>query len=118
MRQIRKDLNTLREKDLINLLLFTIYKLTDDPKYATISELIYTVDKDSLYNLCSIYGGMTIKIPTIKELELVINVLLVYQYINFENKTLDDACELVKINKSKELVDLLNKITEIINNYE
>ena len=62
---LKHNISDLKEKDLYSIILYSIYKLTGDPQYSTISELIYTLNKDSLLNLCSVFGGCTIKIPTI-----------------------------------------------------
>ena len=51
MRQLTRDVSKLKEDDVINVLLYAIYKLTNDPEYSAISELAYVLDKDSLYKL-------------------------------------------------------------------
>ena len=51
MRQLTRDVSKLKEDDVINVLLYAIYKLTNDPEYSAISELAYVLDKDSLYFL-------------------------------------------------------------------
>ena len=95
--QTTKDLEKLREKDLVSLILFCIYKLSNDPEYSAISELIYVLDKDSLYKLCATYGGCTIKIPTIQELKTLVNVFLIYQYVNVDGLPFVDACNLLGV---------------------
>ena len=117
MSQINKDISKLKESDILNIILYGIYKLSGNQKYSTLSELIYVLDKDSLYKLCSVFGGITIRVPTLNELELLVNVLLIYQYINIEKKSLDEACELVGVKKSKDLVLLYNELVKILNEY-
>lgn len=117
MSQINKDISKLKESDILNIILYGIYKLSGNQRYSTLSELIYVLDKDSLYKLCSVFGGITIRVPTLNELELLVNVLLIYQYINIEKKSLDEACELVGVKKSKDLVLLYNELVKILNEY-
>ena len=78
---LKHNISDLKEKDLYSLILYSIYKLTGDPQYSTISELIYTLNKDSLLNLCSVFGGCTIKIPTIEELKIFSSALVIYEGI-------------------------------------
>ena len=88
---IVKSLEELEKPDIYSLLLFSIYKLYDDPQYSTLSELVYTLDKSNLFNFLSMYGGMTIKVPTLQELQMMLDALLLYQYIHFENMESKDA---------------------------
>ena len=37
----RLDLDLMKEKDLINLMLFGLYRLKDDPMYASLCDLIF-----------------------------------------------------------------------------
>ena len=81
-----KNLEQLKIKHLYSILLFVLYKLKDDNKYSTLSELAYLLDKDSLLKLCQYYGGMTITIPTIEDLDKVLNGMLVYQKVDLEHQ--------------------------------
>lgn len=108
MRQITKDLNTLEEKDLITIILYCIYKFTQDPNYATISELAYTLDKDSLYKLCSTFGGTTIKVPTLREYRNMVKVMLIFDYVNSDGLTFSEASE-----KAGVTDDELDSVTEM-----
>ena len=110
----------LKYNDIWNIILYAIYKMTNDPKYSTLSELIYTLDKDSLLNLCATFGGLTIKIPTKQELELMINVLAAYQLVNFEHKTFNEVYQELELSRfqKNEFIKAYNTITEILKNYE
>ena len=63
--QIVEALNSLNKTDIYSLMLFTLYKLHDDPEYTTLTELIYLLDRDSLAKFFKMYEGMTIKVPKI-----------------------------------------------------
>lgn len=81
---IVKGLNELSEKDVYSMLLFSLYKLKDDPQYAVLSELIYLVDKDSLMRLLSVMEGITIKIPKVNELKTLVAAMELYQLVNMQ----------------------------------
>ena len=91
MSTLKEDLNNLKMSDTFSLLFFVLYKLKDVKEYSTLSELAYILDKDSLLSLCEYFGGMTIRIPTVDEIESVINSLLLYQYIDIDGYSYDEA---------------------------
>ena len=89
------------------MLLFVLYKMKDIDEYSLLSELAYVLDKQSLLNLCEYFGGMTLKIPTIDELESLLNSMMIYQYVELEGMSYDeavakvgfDSCDLRKVKK-------------------
>jgi hypothetical protein len=117
--KIKENLLTLHDMDIWSLILFVLYKLKDIPEYSTISEMAYVLDKDNLLKLCEYFGGITIKIPTIDELELLIYSLVLYQYVNLDHMEYDKAIELI----GKESIDLRAvksgyiKICEVLSKY-
>lgn len=115
-----KSLEKLDEKDIYSLLLFVLYKLKNDDKYSTLSQLVYILDKNSLFNLLSVYGGLTITIPKVEDLRLVICGLLIYQLIKFENYDLDSAIKEVKTGEYSEemLRTTYLKVSEVVSNYD
>ena len=94
------DIKALSEDDLINEILYLIYKLNDNPKYSTISELIYVLGKDTLFKLCSIFGGCEIKVPTLLELKLFTGALYIYSAMNNDGITFEDAFKELKLDSS------------------
>lgn len=86
-----QELNNLKSQDIYSLILFALYKLREIPEYSTLSELAYIVDKENLLKLCEYFGGLTIKIPTIEDLEFTMYALSVYQHVNIEGMQLDEA---------------------------
>lgn len=93
--KIKQEVLKLKQTDIYSLMLFILFKLRDNKEYSTISELSYVLDKDNLLNLCEYFGGLTIKIPTIDELESVVYALMLYQYIHFEHKEMKQALDLI-----------------------
>lgn len=116
---IMKDINLLKENDIYNLILFAIFKFTNNPEYSTISELIYTLDKDGLLKLCSTFGGCTIRVPTITELKLFTCALVIYQEMNINHKTFNEAYKLTGLDNSrkKEVANIYSNIISVINDY-
>ena len=118
--RIKENLITLSDMDTWSLVLFVLYKIKDIPEYSTISELAYVLDKDNLLKLCEYFGGLTIKIPTIDELELLVHSLVLYQYVNIDGMEYDKAIEIV----GKDSLDLRAiksgyiKICEILSKYK
>ena len=101
-------------------MIFTLlYYFKQDDNYSTLSELIYILDKNSLLKLCQFYGGQTITIPKLDELENIIYALIIYQYVNIEHIPIEKCWQLIgnkKINK-KQINKLYLKISEILNSY-
>ena len=114
-----KNIGLLKNKDIYHILLYAIYKCTDDPDYSIISELIYAMDEKSLLNFCSIFGGCTIKVPTIDELKVYTNGLLVYQLI-MEGKSFNDAFKETGLSGKykKDIVKIYTALKDIIDEYE
>ena len=113
------DIKTLKDTDCYSLILFCLYKLIDVPEYSSLSELVYVLDKQNLLNLCEYFGGQTITIPTIDELEALTYALLLYQYVNVEKKDYAESLELIG-NDSKDLrlvKKSYTKLCEIIEKY-
>ena len=116
---ITQGLNNLKETDLYSLSLFSLYKLIGIPEYSSLSELAYVLDKENLLNLCEYFGGQTIKIPTIDELESLVYSLLLYQYVKIEKMDYNEAIQLIG-HESKDLRAVKSnyrKLLEVMKNY-
>ena len=118
-RETREKLESLKTTDIYSLILFSMFKLKNEPKYSTLSELVYLIDKESLFNLIDYYGGLTIKIPTAKEFKTVINALLLYQYVQGENIEFSEAFKLLDSDfQTSEVKECYFKIIDIIEKYD
>jgi hypothetical protein len=89
--KIEEYLSKLKETDIYSLVMFALFKMHNIPEYASISELSYILDKENLFKLCEYFGGLTIRIPTLDELENMICALLVYQLVNIEHREYDEV---------------------------
>lgn len=88
---IKDELNRLKTKDIYSLMLFALYKASEIREYSTLSQLAYILDKDNLLRLCEFYGGLTIRVPTVEELETIVYALLVFQKVDIEHQSLEST---------------------------
>ena len=119
MGTINTKLNNLKESDMWNFILFTLFKLRELPEYSAISELAYVLDKQNLINLCEYFGGLTVTIPTIDDLEITIQALLVYQYVECDHVSFEEAIK--KLNTQdvnyRKIKNTYLKIKELLTSY-
>ena len=110
---IKKELDNLSTADIYSLMLFVLYKSTEIPEYSSLSQLAYILDKDSLLKLCEFYGGLTIKIPTVQELDSLLQGLLLFQLVDIEKENLEEMSSKF----DKETLTTYQHIKEILKNY-
>lgn len=120
MNSTKKMLEEMTSSDAYSLIFFVLYKLRDIPEYSTLSELMLMFDKDSVTKFLKYYGGMTIRIPTEEELNLVINVLLMYIYINVNGEPRESAMRHANLSsyKKRDVNDVYDKLSSILENYD
>lgn len=117
--KIVESLNALNKTDVYSLLLFTLYKMNNLPEYSTLSELCYILDGDNLSKFLSYFGGMTIKVPTLRDMRLMLQGLLLYQYVNIEEGDYNEALKaLVDEFSEDEIKTVYNKIVEVTKEYD
>jgi hypothetical protein len=117
---INSELSKLKETDIWSLLLFVLFKIKDTDEYSAISELAYVLDKRSMLKLCEYFGGCTITIPTIDELEHLIYGLLLYQYVDIEKMDYNESLNKIYSEGTSKL-DINNtykKIKNVLDTYE
>lgn len=114
------NLDNLKIPDIYSLLMFVLFKAKEVPEYSTLSELVYMLDKDSLLKLCQNFGGMTIKIPTLDDIEILIYSLLMYQRVNVENQQLDIVAKefQLKSYKLKQIKQMYIKLCNVLEEYD
>ena len=117
---IKQNLNTLHLSDIYSLMLFVMYKVQEIPDYAVLSELCYLLDGANLTRLLTYFAGRTVKFPTEKEMAIVTNALLMYQYINIDGNSLTEAQG--KLNgltakQKDETLELYLKIIPVMKSY-
>lgn len=118
--QINEALLALDKEDVYSMMLFVLYKLRDNPDYMALSELGYILDGSDLTKFLGYYGGMTITIPTLKDLRLVTQALTLYQLVNLEEHSFEDAVKALRDDEftDDELKQTYAKLVELMGNYE
>lgn len=117
---IKTELKKLKEIDIWSLMLFVLYNFQKIPEYSTLSELAYIVDEKTLLKLCEYFGGQTITIPTIDQLEETIYAMLLYQYTDIEHIPFEEALLLLRVNKNQEksIKNCYKTLKYVLSNYE
>ena len=118
--KIGESLNKLTKKDVYSLVLFTLFKLKDKKEYSTLSELSYILDNDNLSKFLRYFGGMTITVPTLRELKLITQALLLYQFVNIDECDFSAALKKVcgdEFNNT-EMKNTYSNLLEVIKDYE
>ena len=101
---IREELDKLTTSDIYSLMLFALYKAGDLPEYSSLSQMSYILDKKNLLKLCEFFGGTTIRIPTISELEELLDALLVYQLVDIEGGDIEEAFSTARAKRGSDLI--------------
>ena len=117
---IKNELQKLNTVDIWSLMLFVLYNFQKIPEYSAISELAYVLDERNMLKLCEYFGGQTIKIPTIDQLEETLYAMLLYQYVDIEKISFDEAIHLLNVDKSKEksIKNNYKTLKCVLSNYE
>ena len=117
---IKKSLDELKTTDVYSMVLFALYQLGNDTQYSTLSELVYILDKKSLFNFLECYGGMTIKVPTVKELKIIVNALLLYELVQLEGISIEEAYQQIDAEEFhfKDIKDVYLKVCSILEKYD
>lgn len=118
--RVTNELSKLNDRDLYSLVLFALFRLREIPEYSTLSELVYILDEKSMVKLCEYFGGLTIQIPTIEELESIVYSLLIYQDVNINGESYITAVD--RINKDTSALRKIKadyeRICKILDQYE
>ena len=117
---IIRALEELDKNDIYSLILFALYRLKDNSKYSTLSELIYVLDNENFIKFINYYGGKTITVPTIKDLTNILQALLAFEEMNNTDKSLDDILRDLSLTEKdkKEMIRTINLIEQIVGEYD
>ncbi len=116
---IKTELTTLKNEDIYSLMLFTLYQCRKTNEYSSLSELAYILDEKNLLNLCEYFGGTTITIPKIEELELLLCGMSVFKSIHIDKLSVEDSLSLYKNHKFSidEIKESYLKISDTMSSY-
>ena len=114
---IIKALEELDKKDIYSLILFCLYKLKNNPNYSTLSELIYVLDNENFIKFINYYGGQTITIPTITDLNNILTSLLALEDLENNDSNLDAILKKldVKVSDKKQVIQNMQVLKELLN---
>lgn len=118
-KETKEKLQSMQMTDVYSLLLFALYKIKDLPEYSTLSEMAYILDGDSLFKFMEYFGGKTIRVPTLAEFKVVVEALLLYQYVNLEGISYNQALKLLDTSEAslKDIKNCYARMVEILNTY-
>ena len=118
--EVKASLNKLNKQDTYSMVMFALYKLKDDPNYSVLSELAYVLDNDNLAKVLTYFGGMTIRIPTLREFRLVLQAMILYYYVNLDNGSMDEALTTLcgEEFKKEELLETYQTVVSVVEDYE
>ena len=95
------DFKTLSQPEIYALICESLYALKDNPKYATISELAFLLEKESFIKFIKYFGGLTITVPTLDEFKETIGLLLLYQAVEIDGLPWKQALEFAGYTKEE-----------------
>lgn len=110
---IKNELNNLKNADIYSLLLFTLFQCRNTNEYSSLSELAYILDEKNLLNLLEYYGGLTITVPKVEDLELLLCGLSVYKSVNIDKQPLEEVL-LTYVNHTFNIEDIQKAYTQIV----
>lgn len=118
--KIKTELEKLKSIDIYSLLMFVLFKVKDVREYSTMSELCYLLGKNDFLKLCEYFGGLTITIPTIEEVENLIMSLLLYQQVDIDGQDYDQAVSDIckKTSNIKKIKANYRELKEVLKDYE
>ena len=115
-----ESMDKLKKSDIYSMLLFVLYQVENIEEYSTASQLVYVLDQKNFLNLCNYFGGTTLKIPTVEQLEILLYSLLLYQKVNIEKE--DQKVALSSFNlqnyEIKKIKRFYNRLCEVLDEYE
>lgn len=116
---IKTELQNLKNADVYSLLLFTLYQCRNTNEYSALSELAFILDEKNLLNLLEYFGGLTITLPKIEDLELLLCGLSIYKAVHIEGVDIEDKLSQYKQHKFKieDIHKTYTQIVDVMSNY-
>jgi len=116
---IKSELDKLKTEDIYSMLMFTLYQCRKTNEYSAISELSYILDEKNLLNLCEYFGGLTITVPTIEELELLLSGLTAYKSIVIDRCLVEEYFDSLNQHKDRveKIKDVYLKIVDVMKDF-
>lgn len=94
----RKISKILGEEETFLLSLILLAHMHEDGKYKNLSELIFLFDNyKGFKQFIKFYEGMSIDVPTVKELKQCLRLLALFQKVKVDGKDFDSSYEQLKL---------------------
>ena len=113
---LKSSVKSFSEKDVYSLILFAIYKSQDVPEYKELSELCFLLDKRNFLRFCEYFGGQTIKVPTIKELEIYLQALQLYES-DLKGEDKEQVLKDFSKHRRNQVLDAYDKIISVLQEF-
>lgn len=119
MSSLPRNLPNLNNDDIYSMSMMLLYASKDNPKYSTLSELMFILDHDNFLNFIKYFEGQTIEVPSLSDISESLKALLLYQYVEIEHQDFYQAMDLVGIprEQSREAKKILNKFKKTVERY-
>ena len=113
------NLSNINNADTLSVVLFILYKLGDSDEYGTFSKLSYILDRKEVLDMCEVFGGMTIKVPTLQELQKITQGLLLYTNVVINKQPMKKAIEEMDLTKNEQdqTIGVYEQICEVLKDY-
>lgn len=115
---VKRSLDNLVSKDVYSLLMFVLFKSSDVPELAVLSQLIYLLDEENFIKLIKYFGGQKIVVPTLDELRELIYCLTLYKSVEIDKKDFKLSLSLVPEELRDNVVSKFNGIKYIMKEYD
>lgn len=87
------------ERDVFFLVQVALAQMLNNPNLSTTAELFYLLDRKSLLNLLTYYGGQTITLPTKEEMLEALNYFTLYYYYEIKGLSFNEALDKTNLPK-------------------
>ena len=87
------------ERDVFFLVQVALAQMLNNPNLSTTAELFYLLDRTSLLNLLTYYGGQTITLPTKEEMLEALNYFTLYYYYESKGLSFNEALDKTNLPK-------------------
>lgn len=99
-----KNLDELSDSDTLTVIMFILGQLQTDKQYGVLSKLAYILNRDQFLSMCEIFGGTTIKIPTVEEFKIVLYGIQLYVRVNINKEEFEQAISDVDQSINRQLI--------------
>lgn len=97
--------------------MFVLFKASDVPELAILSQLVYLLDEENFIKLIKYFGGQKIVVPTLDELRELIYCLTLYKNVEIDKKDFKVSFSLIPEELRDSVALKYNGIKSIMKEY-